>query len=320
MSARGQAVTLGWATERTFRRTANLDDRLVIVHDTRAADVAELSDGRFGPDPQSVFDDWPGFRAWAATVDSSAVARPFAPEHLGPVVTRPRQIFAIGLNYDDHASESGFRRPEVPVVFSKFASSLSGPVSTVALPSPTVDWEVELVVAIAVQARHVSASAAWDVVAGVTAGQDLSERTSQHAGPAPQFSLAKSHAGFSPIGPTLVTVDELATPDDLSLGCAVDGDTVQDCRTSRMIFPVSELIAYLSGIVTLYPGDLIFTGTPSGVGAGRTPPRYLTAGARLDSWVEGVGQLNQTFTAGAVDRADNILDTGITLRDVAEVR
>lgn len=301
-------------------RMANLDGRLVIVHDDRAADVAKLSDGQFGSDPQSVFDDWSGFLAWVANTETESAAQTYVPQRLGPVVPRPRQVFAIGLNYDEHAAESGFRRPDVPVVFPKFASSLSGPVTTVALPSTTVDWEVELVVVVGAQATQVRADQAWDFVAGVTAGQDLSERTSQHAGPAPQFGLAKSHAGFSPIGPVLVTVDELATPDDLGLGCAVDGETMQHSRTSRMIFPVSGLIAYLSGIVTLYPGDLIFTGTPSGVGAGRTPPRYLTPGAHLESWIDGVGRLSQTFTAGAAETQDHPRDTGESPLDPVAVR
>lgn len=280
-------------------RIANVDGRLSLIHGGVAIDVAKASGQRFGPDPQAVYDHWEEFRAWARTLDAGSLeGASFAPEQLGAPVPRPPQIFAIGLNYDAHARESGFLRPSVPVVFPKYVSSLSGPVSTVTLPTETVDWEIELVVVIGRLARDVPAATAWDHVAGVTAGQDISERTSQHAGPAPQFGLAKSFAGFSPIGPVVVTPDEFDDPDDVALGCSVDGTSVQEGRTSSMIFSVPELVAHLSSVVTLLPGDLIFTGTPAGVGAGRTPPRYLRPGEVLLSSVGGIGELRQTFVAG----------------------
>jgi 2-keto-4-pentenoate hydratase/2-oxohepta-3-ene-1,7-dioic acid hydratase in catechol pathway len=142
-------------------------------------------------------------------------------------------------------------------------------------------------------------------VAGLTVGQDLSERDLQRSGPAPQFSLAKSHRGFAPMGPCVVTVDELDRLDDLELGCEVNGVVMQKGRSSDMIFSVAELVAYLSGVVTLFPGDVIFTGTPPGVGMGRTPPRYLRNGDVLRSWVEGIGTITQTFVAdsGAIEEA-----------------
>ena len=114
-----------------------------------------------------------------------------------------------------------------------------------------------------------------------------------------QFSLGKSYSGFGPTGPWLVTVDEFANPDDLALGCSINGETVQDSRTSDLIFSVPRLIAELSGIVTLYPGDIIFTGTPSGVGMARKPPRFLSAGATLETWIEGIGRMRNRITAGA---------------------
>lgn len=150
------------------------------------------------------------------------------------------------------------------------------------------------------QVSNVAAVDAWSYVAGVSVGQDLSERRSQHRGPAPQFSLAKSYAGFSPVGPVLVSVDELDDPGDLELGCSIDGEVVQKGRTSQMVFSVPELISRLSSTVTLLPGDLIFTGTPSGVGVGRTPPRFLNPGNVLRSWVGGVGEIEQRFTDGVV--------------------
>src|SRR6185436_5052317 len=134
---------------------------------------------------------------------------------------------------------------------------------------------------------------AWSHVAGVTVGQDLSERISQMAGPAPQFSLGKSFPRFAPTGPWLVTPDELDDPDDLELGARIDGEVVQRDRTSRLIFPVAQLVAHLSEVLTLLPGDLLFTGTPAGVGMGREPARYLAPGETLVSWIEGVGEIRQ---------------------------
>jgi 2-keto-4-pentenoate hydratase/2-oxohepta-3-ene-1,7-dioic acid hydratase in catechol pathway len=203
----------------------------------------------------------------------------------------------VALNYRAHAAESGNAAPSDPLLFAKFVSAFTGPVTEVALPPGEVDWECELVAVVSRSARRIGAGDAWSYVAGLTVGQDLSERVLQRSGPVPQFGLAKSHAGFAPTGPVLVTPDELTDPDDLELGCEVNGQTMQSARTSLMIFPVPALIAYLSTVVTLLPGDVIFTGTPSGVGMGRTPPVFLAPGDHLRSWVEGIGELHQRFVA-----------------------
>jgi 2-keto-4-pentenoate hydratase/2-oxohepta-3-ene-1,7-dioic acid hydratase in catechol pathway len=188
----------------------------------------------------------------------------------------------------------------LPPTFTKFVSSMSGPDSVVTLPpGGNTDWEVELVVVIGRTAQHVAEANAWDYVAGLSVGQDISERITQTAGPAPQFSLGKSFPGFAPVGPWLVTPDSVPDKDDLALGCSIDGEKVQDGHTSDLIFPVSSLIAKLSRIITLHPGDLIFTGTPSGVGLGRSPQRFLQDGQRLDSWIEGIGEVHQTFVAAS---------------------
>jgi 2,4-diketo-3-deoxy-L-fuconate hydrolase len=279
-------------------RVINADGRLMLLTTAGAVDVNEASEGRFSADPQAIYERWDEFVGWARTDAGTARARPAPPaDRLGPPVPRPRQVFAVGLNYAEHADESRYARPDEPLIFTKFASSISGPTTTVALPAGSVDWEVELVVVIGQGGRDISSGRAWTHVAGVTVGQDISERQRQHAGPAPQFSLAKSFAGFSPIGPAVVTVDELGDRDDLAIGAEIDGQTVQSSRTSRLIFPVADLVSYLSRVVELYPGDLIFTGTPSGVGAGRTPPRFLRPGEVLRSHIDGVGELVQTFVA-----------------------
>ncbi|MGA6160354.1 fumarylacetoacetate hydrolase family protein [Stenotrophomonas sp. NPDC087984] len=209
----------------------------------------------------------------------------------------PRQVFAIGLNYRGHAEEASLAAPESPSVFTKFATSLTGPDTQLRLPSGRVDWEAELVVVMGRRAEHVAAGDAWSYVAGLTAGQDYSEREVQSVGPVPQFSLGKSFPGFAPTGPVLVTADEFADPDDLAIECLVNGESVQKSRTSSMIFPVPELIARLSAVCPLLPGDLIFTGTPAGVGHARTPQRYLRPGDEVITRIEGIGQLRQTCVA-----------------------
>ena len=159
------------------------------------------------------------------------------------------------------------------------------------------DWEIELVAVIGARAWRVAESDAWRHVAGLTAGQDLSERISQLAGPAPQFSLGKSLPGFTPMGPCLVTPDEFADPDDLGLRATINGEEVQKARTSELIFPVPVLVSRLSHRLPLLPGDVIFTGTPAGVGLGRNPQRWLADGDELVSTIEGIGELRQRFAA-----------------------
>ncbi len=276
-------------------KMANLDGRLVLVVGGGTIDVEAASAGQFGPDPQSVFERWDDFREWAENV--SAPPEPFDSTRLGPPVPSPRQVFAIALNYSDHAAESGFALPERPSVFTKFSSSLTGPSGDIALiEAGDVDWEVELVAVIGRTARCVDESDGWDHVAGLTVGQDISERKSQLAGAVPQFSMGKSFPRFSPTGPWLTSVDELADPDNLEIGCSVNGESVQKGRTSDLIFSVPTLVAQLSEVVTLWPGDLIFTGTPAGVGLGRTPQRFLSAGDELVSTIEGLGSMTHLLT------------------------
>jgi 2-keto-4-pentenoate hydratase/2-oxohepta-3-ene-1,7-dioic acid hydratase in catechol pathway len=277
-------------------RIANVGGRLKLLVGDGAVDVAATSKGRFDADPARCFERFGELRQWAA--DAEGTPEPFDAEAAGPPSPAPRQVFGIGLNYVDHARESGIDLPTAPLVFTKYVSSFTGSSAHVVLPKGSVDWEVEIVVVLGdVAGGTVARDRAWDVVAGLTVGQDLSERELQRSGPAPQFGLAKSFSGFSPMGPCLVTPDEFADPDALELGCDLNGESVQRGDSTDMVFGVPELIAYLSGIVTLLPGDVIFTGTPAGVGAGRTPPRFLEPGDVLRSWVEGIGSITQSFTA-----------------------
>lgn len=279
-------------------RIANLQDRAVLIVDGdgtpesagAAVDIATASEGRFGPSIESVLQDGMAFGAWAAQADLGG-GESYDPAALGPPVPRPRQIFAIGVNYRDHAEEAGLDIPSELLVFTKFASCLTGPVSQVSLPSDRVDWEVELVVVIGTGGFEIPEDEAWDRVAGLTIGQDLSERRVQFAVKPPQFSLGKSYPGFGPTGPAIVTVDELADRDALRIGCDLDGESVQDGTTADFIFSVAQVVSRLSQVVRLLPGDLIFTGTPAGVGSVRDPRRYLAPGETLVSRIEGLGHL-----------------------------
>jgi 2-keto-4-pentenoate hydratase/2-oxohepta-3-ene-1,7-dioic acid hydratase in catechol pathway len=222
----------------------------------------------------------------------------FSVEDLGPPVLEPRQVFAIGLNYAPHAAEAGYDPPSEPMVFTKFPSSITGPVATVSLPpGGHTDWEVEIVAVVGRGGREIPESDAWSALAGVTLGQDLSERVTQLAGRPAQFSLGKSFAGFAPIGPWIVTPDELADPDDIAFSSYLDGEPLQSGRTSEMIFSIPQLVAHLSSVCELYPGDLIFTGTPEGVGNRLDPPRFLRPGQTLVSRAEGIGEITQRFVA-----------------------
>jgi 2-keto-4-pentenoate hydratase/2-oxohepta-3-ene-1,7-dioic acid hydratase in catechol pathway len=262
-----------------------------------AIDVESASGGRFAAEPDRVLDHWDELRRWADEHGPEG-ARAYSTHELGAPLLAPAQVFGIGLNYRDHAAESGVAVPSTPTVFTKFRSCLTGPYDTVTLPSANVDWEVELVVVIGRRAEGVAEGNAWAHVAGLTVGQDLSERSVQLAGPVPQFSMGKSYPGFGPIGPAIVTPDELDDPDDLELSCALGDEVLQKGRTRDMVFSVPELIARLSSVCPLLPGDLIFTGTPPGVGMARTPPRFLTGGTTLVSTIEGLGELRNPLVSG----------------------
>jgi len=269
-------------------RLANCKGRAAVVLGDAIADVADASDGRFGPDPMSVYEDWEAFVEFAAGVRTGTA--PLVEADLGCPVPTPRQVFAIGLNYRSHAEETGMAVSEAPDTFTKFPASLAGPYDDVEVVGESVDWEVELVAVIGARADRVSEADAWVHVAGLTVGQDISDRHLQFAAGA-QFSLGKSRRGYGPMGPWVVTLDEVPNPDDLALGCSVDGEKVQDARTSDLIFTVPQLVAELSAVLPLLPGDVIFTGTPGGVGIAAKPPRFLKAGNVLESWIEGIGSI-----------------------------
>jgi 2-keto-4-pentenoate hydratase/2-oxohepta-3-ene-1,7-dioic acid hydratase in catechol pathway len=277
-------------------RIANLAGRLALLTAGGAIDVSAASRGRFTADPAALFRQWDELLDWSAGVDR-ALARPYEQSALLAPVPEPSQVFAIALNYRPHTAEAGYEEPAEPLVFTKFPSCLTGPAVTIDLPPGHVDWELEMVAVIGRDAYRLPQGKGWDPVVAVTVGQDLSERITQLAGRPAQFSLGKSFAGFGPVGPALVSTDELPDRDDLELTCELNGEVVQHDRTSNMIFPVPKLVAYLSAICPLRPGDLIFTGTPAGVGNRRVPQRFLTPDDILVSRIEGIGEMRHRFRA-----------------------
>lgn len=216
-----------------------------------------------------------------------------APPTLLPPVHRPEKVICIGLNYLDHAIETGAEPPSEPVVFSKFNSSLIGHGDTIVLPSLSkqVDYEAELVVVIGREARHVEKSDAMDHVFGFTAGHDVSARDWQKGRPGGQWLLGKTFDTFAPIGPAIVTKEAMGNTADVSVKMFLNNEPVQSSTTAQLIFDIPTLISHLSGIMTLRPGDLIFTGTPPGVGAARKPPRFLKHADVCTVEIPGIGKL-----------------------------
>lgn len=217
-----------------------------------------------------------------------------------PLVPAPSKILCVGLNYRQHAAEMGADTPVYPTLFAKFAQSLIGARDPVEIPygSQSTDWEVELVIVAQGPARHCPAAQAATAIAGFTVGNDVSERTYQNR--TSEWLQGKSWDRTTPVGPVMVTTDEVGVNPDLSVACSLDGELKQDSRTSDMIFSPPQVVAYLSSIMTLEPGDLIFLGTPSGVGSGRRPPEYLTAGMTMRTEIEHIGVLeNRCVDAAA---------------------
>jgi 2-keto-4-pentenoate hydratase/2-oxohepta-3-ene-1,7-dioic acid hydratase in catechol pathway len=275
-------------------RLANLKGRAqFIVGDIaspRAIDVATASNNSMSADPMQCFAHWDTLKKLAATLDVSTGA-PVAIADLSCPVPNPRQMFAVGLNYRKHAAEMGSPLPPLPLVFAKFQSSLNTPTGNIEILSDTVDYESELVIIVGKGGRHIDEAAAWDHVAGLCAGQDVSDRGLQYMGTPPQFSLGKSRVGYSPIGPWVTDMSNNDKRDNLQLGCTVNGEQRQDTHTSDMIFGIAHIVAYMSTIVELFPGDVIYTGSPFGVGHGRKPQVYLKPGDVVVTTLEGVGTI-----------------------------
>lgn len=279
----------------TFR-FANVDGRSALVDsEDRWYDASRLSGGILSADPM---------RAWAQLDDLHLADRALldaVPDgkvsdgELGPPIPSPRSVFAIGLNYRSHADEADMQVPAAPVVFTKFPSCLAGPTDPVVLGGTADDYEAELVVVIGRGGRDIRPEDAWSHVGGLTVGQDISDRVLQFAAQPAHFDLGKSRDTYGPIGPYVVSTDTFADPGDLELRCDVNGERRQVDRTSNLIFDVPALVSYLSGILSLASGDLIFTGTPAGVGAASL--KFLADGDVITTTIEGIGTMTNRCRA-----------------------
>ena len=275
----------------TAVRMTSAGGRAMIESGGRLIDVAKRSGGKFSADPMALFAQWEAFADWAKSQKADGSEPMADATALDLCVPGPRSVFAIGLNDRDHAQEAALEIPKVPMVFTKFPSCLAGPTADVPLTSNRVDWEAELVAVIGRGGKRIAAKDAMSHVAGYTIGQDISDRRQQFSDKPPQFCIGKSAKAFGPIGPAVVSLDGVANPLDLAISCDINDERIQDSRTGNMIFNVPELVEFLSRWCELAPGDLIFTGTPSGVGSVRDPRRYLQAGEVITTRIEGLGKL-----------------------------
>ncbi|MFZ1480189.1 MAG: fumarylacetoacetate hydrolase family protein [Paracoccaceae bacterium] len=230
-----------------------------------------------------------------ATVDATKLPEVSGNPRLGPCVAGTGKFICIGLNYSDHAAETGAKVPPEPIIFMKATSAICGPNDPILIPrgSEKTDWEVELGVIIGKPGKYLTEAQALDHVAGYCVINDVSERAYQTERSG-QWTKGKSCDNFGQIGPWLVTPDEVPDPQNLKMWLKVDGQTMQDGSTKTMVYGVAHLIAYLSQFFTLHPGDIISTGTPPGVGLGMKPPRYLKPGEVVELGVEGLGTQTQT--------------------------
>lgn len=277
-------------------RLTSINGRATLVVDDQLHDLYDASGGDLPQDPMAALamPDELGVlteRLRTSPGDQAGGSLSGALENgiIDPPVPRPRNCYGVGLNYRSHAAEGGMDVPENPLVFTKFPSCLTGPTGEVRLRSDGCDYEGELVVVIGRGGSDIDPAAAWDHVVGVTVGQDISDRPAQFSAKPPHFDLGKSFDTFGPIGPVVVSVDELADRDAIRIITEINGEVRQDDTTANLIFDVPTLLSYLSRITTLATGDLIFTGTPEGVGAAKG--QFLADGDVITTTIDGIGTM-----------------------------
>lgn len=282
----------------TLKTTAGL--RAAAVVGDRFIDL-QATDARLPGSVRALLADWHAQkgRVEEAIRSSAAVRLSVDQVRLAPPVPDPPKILCIGLNYRDHAIEGGKAIPEEPVLFGKFTNALIADGEPIRLPrvSQKVDYEAELVVVIGKRGRDIPVDSAMEYVAGYTIGHDVSARDWQFRGAERQWIIGKTFDTFAPTGPHLVTADELGDPHGLQVKLRLNGREMQNSNTREFIFPVPKLIEYLSQVMTLEPGDLIFTGTPPGVGVARKPPVFLQPGDNVEVEIEGIGVLRNPVVA-----------------------
>ena len=271
-------------------RLANISGRASLVEDGNYYDLEVISDGEFNSDPSDALQNQDRLKQLNSQLPEMEPTGLVCDSELGPPVSSSANCYAVGLNYKNHAEESGLEIPDVPMIFTKHTSCLVGPSATIEMRSDAVDYEAELVAVIGKTGKDIKKEDAWDHVAGLCVGQDISDRGVQFSTKnLPQFNLGKSFDTFGPIGPFLVSPDELPNKDGLEIECLVNDEVRQKDNTNDLIFDIPFIICYLSEIVTLNVGDVIFTGTPGGVGV--MEGKFLKEGDILTTRIEGLGSL-----------------------------
>ena len=271
-------------------RLANISGRASLVEDDNYYDLEVISDGEFNSNPSDALQNQNRMKQLNGQLSKMEPTGVINDSELGPPVSSSANCYAVGLNYKNHAEESGLEIPDVPMIFTKHTSCLVGPSATIEMRSDAVDYEAELVAVVGKTGKDIRKEDAWDHVAGLCVGQDISDRGVQFSTKnLPQFNLGKSFDTFGPIGPFLVSPDELPNKDGLEIECLVNDEVRQKDNTNDLIFDIPFIICYLSEIVTLNVGDVIFTGTPGGVGV--MEGKFLKEGDILTTRIEGLGSL-----------------------------
>lgn len=268
---------------------ATIGGRAALVSNGKYFDIQTLSGGALDPNPMGILDRGDELSRLNDQLESAVPNGDFDAVVPTSPVPSPSKVFGIGLNYRDHATESNLEVPDNPLVFTKFPSCITGPYDDIHLRSDRCDYEGEIVVVIGKPGKDIPAARAWDHVFGITAGQDISDRVVQLASKPPHFDLGKSFDTFGPIGPVVVSPDQFPDREAIGLRTLVNGETRQQSSTTNLIFSIPFLVEYLSRITTLSPGDLIFTGTPEGVGMPQK--KWLAEGDEIITEVDGVGRI-----------------------------
>jgi len=270
-------------------RFANVDDRAVLIEGDDYYDIESLSSGSIPSEPMAALAHHTDFHALAAGLETVQPTGSLSDVVLDSPSPRPRNSYGVGLNYAKHAEEGGMELPENPMVFTKFPSCIVGPDADVELRGDMVDYEAELLVVIGKPGKDIPKADALDYVAGFTIGQDISDRPAQFMAKPAHFSLGKSFDTYGPMGPAIVSLDLIDDPTDLAIRCVIDGDVRQDDTTANLIFDVPTLVSFLSHITTLSVGDVIWTGTPEGIGF--TQQKLLKDGEVITTEIDGLGAM-----------------------------
>ena len=270
-------------------KLANVNGKSSLIFGESYYDINTISQGKISSEPSEVLDSLNELHELSSKIDNYEATGLIESSLLGAPITNSRNCFAVGLNYKAHAEESGMEIPPFPMVFTKHTSCIVGPFEDIQMRSDIVDYEAELVVVIGKKGKNITIDNAWEHVAGLTVGQDISDRAVQFHATPPQFNLGKSFDTFGPIGPFLVSPDLVTNKDSVQIECYVNDELRQESSTDDLIFTVPDIISYISEFLTLTPGDLIFTGTPSGVGA--TQGKLLKHGDIVTTSIKEIGTI-----------------------------